>query len=182
MEQKFKEKIIEIAEGKGWSTHIYEFGNEEQISFQRYSPAGQDFSFCVCTNGNSSASLLKKIADYYEDFDPDSEAMLWCDERGHGKNGTPKRLKDIIIDFEKIEEEIHQLLLEFEKNEGKLIQATIHKVKVQITEYLQRIVEVDAINEEDACNIVEEMIDGEEIVLTADDFTTREIKAYISNE
>lgn len=55
-------------------------------------------------------------------------------------------------------------------------------MKVQITEYLQRIVEVDAINEEDACNIVEEMIDGEEIVLTADDFTTREIKAYISNE
>lgn len=183
MEQKLKDLIIEIGEKNGWSVDFFE-NNENcvNVNFQRYSSAGQDFSFGVEVNDNNPQGLLDDIDNYYQEFNPDGEALLWCDNDGHGKNGAPYRLKDIIADFEEIEEEIHQLLLEFEKNEDKLIQATVHKVKVQVTEYLQRIVEVDAINEDDACEKVEEMINGEEIVLTDDDFTTREIKVYISNE
>lgn len=51
----------------------------------------------------------------------------------------------------------------------------MNKYKVEITEYLQRIVEVDADNERDAIEKVESMYDKEEIVLSADDFTVKEI-------
>lgn len=60
----------------------------------------------------------------------------------------------------------------------ELEKAAIHKVKVQVTEYLQKVVEVDAINGSDACDKVEEMVNGSEIILTADDFTTRNIEPY----
>ena len=45
-------------------------------------------------------------------------------------------------------------------------------------EYLQKVVEVDAINGSDACDKVEEMVNGSEIILTSDDFTTRKIEPY----
>lgn len=183
MERKLEELIIEIAANEGWSVDISEINeNVDNICFQCYSPAGKDFSFDVEVKNNNPEILLKEMTDYYDDFNPDREALLWCDENGHGLRGAPKRLKDIIIDFEKVEEAIHQLLLTFNGLKKKLEQAAIHKVKVQITETLQKIVEVDAINGEDACDKVEELVNGSEIVLTADDFTTREIKAYISNE
>ena len=50
------------------------------------------------------------------------------------------------------------------------------KYKVEITEYLQRTISIKADNEDDALDKVEELYDNEEIVLSADDFTTKEIK------
>ena len=87
-------------------------------------------------------------------------------------------MKDIIIDFEEIEKEIKELLEVFNLQKDELEKAVIHKFKVQVTEYLQKVVEVDAINGRDACEKVEEMVNGSEIILTADDFTTRNIELY----
>lgn len=183
MEQKLEEMIIEIAANEGWSVDIYEISERvDNVCFQRYSPAGQDFSFDVGIKNNSPERLLKEMADYYDDFNPDREALQWCDQDGHGINGAPKRLKDIIIDFEKVEESIHQLQLTFNCLKKSLEQAATHKVEVQITETLQKIVEVDAINGEDACDKVEELVNGSEIILTADDFTGREVEAYGKND
>ena len=50
------------------------------------------------------------------------------------------------------------------------------KYKVEITEYLQRTIEIDADNENDAIAKVSNMYHNEEIVLSADDFTDKEIK------
>lgn len=183
MEQKLEELIIEIAAGEGWTVDIYEINeNVDNICFQCYSPAGKDFSFDVEVKNNNPEILLKGMADYYDDFNPDREALQWCDEEGHGTNGAPKRLKNIIIDFEKIEEVIHRLLLTLQRRKKELEQAAIHKVKVQITETLQKIVEVDAINDEDACEQVEEFVNGSEIILSGDDFIGREIEAYGEND
>lgn len=87
-------------------------------------------------------------------------------------------MKDIIIDFEEIEKEIKELLEVFNLQIEELEKAAIHKVKVQVTEYLQKVVEVDAINGSDACDKVEEIVNGLEIILTADDFTTRKVEPY----
>jgi hypothetical protein len=35
--------------------------------------------------------------------------MLWVDDSGHGKNGAPYRLRDIIDDMENVEEELLEL-------------------------------------------------------------------------
>lgn len=54
----------------------------------------------------------------------------------------------------------------------------MEKFKILITEHLQKIIEVDSVDVNDACKKVEEMIKGSEITLTADDFTTRDIEYY----
>lgn len=179
MEQKLLDLIISIGQNKGWTVDFLDHDNKlVDVCFQRYSPADQDFNMAIEITDNDPKEFLKNLANYYENFDPDSEALNWCDKEGHGINGAPKRLKDIIIDFEEIEKEIKELLEVFNLQIEELEKAAIHKVKVQVTEYLQKVVEVDAINGSDACDKVEEMVNGSEIILTADDFTTRKIEPY----
>lgn len=179
MEQKLIEKITEIGEKKGWKVDFSENDKTHvDVYFQRYSPAGKDFYMSIEIVDNDTEVFLQNLSDYYENFNPDGEALNWCDEEGHGTNGAPKRLKDIIIDFEGIEKEIKELLEVFNLRIEDLEKAAIHKVKVQVTEYLQKVVEVAAINGSDACEKVEEMVNGSEIILTADDFTTRNIEPY----
>ncbi len=50
------------------------------------------------------------------------------------------------------------------------------KYKVEITEYLQKTIEVDAKDENEAYSKVKQMYDNEGIVLSADDFTGKEFK------
>ena len=50
------------------------------------------------------------------------------------------------------------------------------KYKVEITEFLQKTIEVDAQDEKEAYSKVKQMYDDEKIVLSADDFTDKEIK------
>lgn len=179
MEQKLLDLIISIGQNKGWTVDFIGHDNKlGDVCFQRYSPAGQDFNMEIEIDDNDPKDFLKSLAYYYENFEPDGEALNWCDGQGHGKNGAPNRLKDIIIDFEEIEKEIKELLDVFNLRIEELEKAAIHKVKVQVTEHLQKVVEVDAINGSDACEKVEEMVNGSEIILTADDFTTRDIEPY----
>ena len=44
------------------------------------------------------------------DFDPDYEAYLWIGDDGHGRNGAPYHIKDIVSDMEEAEEQIYELL------------------------------------------------------------------------
>lgn len=55
-------------------------------------------------------SLIGNIKEYYDNFDVDSEAHLWLDETGHGKNGAPYRMKDVVKDMEEAEKMIDRLL------------------------------------------------------------------------
>lgn len=40
----------------------------------------------------------------------DSEAYLWLDSNGHGKNGAPYRMRDVLDDMEEAEKMIEALL------------------------------------------------------------------------
>lgn len=94
-------KFIKIAEDLGWS--IYQ--DEREIELQKYIWSGQDFSFSV----RKGFDFYRQVEDYYNSFDPDEEALLWVDDSGHGKNGAPYRLRDIIDDMEKVEEKLLEL-------------------------------------------------------------------------
>lgn len=86
------EQITQIAESLGWKIEV----DESDITFSRHTTAGQDFSFSV----NKNKNITDEVLDYYEGYDPSEEAILWCDNSGHGKNGAPHHLKDIIADME----------------------------------------------------------------------------------
>lgn len=81
-----------------------------EFEFSQSTDFGQDFSFSASMNDGDIYSLIKDVNDYYEGYDPDEEAMLWVGSDGHGKNGAPYRLSDIIKDMEQAESMVSELL------------------------------------------------------------------------
>lgn len=149
------------------------------VEFQRYTSAGQDYSFSIDVNDNDPQDFLDNLEEFYNDFDYEEEAMLWVGKDGHGKNGAPYFLTDILKDTKEIDDCLHQLYNAFEKDKDKLFKAARHKIRVQITEYLQKTIEVDAFNEEYAIAKAQDMINDDEVILTGDDFTSREYDCLI---
>ncbi len=80
------------------------------FEFSKYTPAGQDFSFSATMKDNSLDSLVADMEEYYEGFEVDSETYLWLDDNGHGKNGAPYRMKDVLADMEAAKKYIESLL------------------------------------------------------------------------
>lgn len=105
-----EKKFILIAERLGWSVTKDRY----DIELQFYTDYGQDFSFSV----NRNEDYVKQVYDYYNSFDPEQEALLWVGDDGHGKNGAPYHLKDIIKDMEEVEymlEKLYETLIDFKK-------------------------------------------------------------------
>ena len=110
------EKIISIATNNGWSVNTNNFKNKcVQFEFSQFTPAGQDFNFCATLRENDPQILVENIKEYYYDYDSDAEAYLWIGEDGHGKNGAPYYIKDIVDDMEAAKEMIYQLYIELDK-------------------------------------------------------------------
>lgn len=110
------QKIISIAEGKGWSVHIEEVNKDlTHFEFSQFTPAGQDFSFTAELTDEDPKTLIRSIKEYYDSFDADAEAYVWIGGDGHGKNGAPYHIKDIVNDMETTAEMVYELYLELDK-------------------------------------------------------------------
>ena len=118
MDKKF-EKIYEIAERNGWQADCYyvgEQGTEVTFSFEKYSPAGQDFYFEVSVPNEEDEDIFydnvaDAIYEYLEGFDVSYETYIWLDETGHGRNGAPYDMKELYEDMEACEDMTHDLWL-----------------------------------------------------------------------
>ncbi len=108
-QQEFIDRIIEIAEGQGFSVDTEITDDEVRFTFSQYTDFGQDFSFEVVMKDYDIYTLIGEVEDYYEGYDPDEEAMLWVGPDGHGKNGAPYRLTDVVKDMEQCEQMIKNL-------------------------------------------------------------------------
>lgn len=53
--------------------------------------------------------LTREIFNRYEAFDPDEETALWLGPDGHGRNGAPYHIQDILDEMNQIDEELRQL-------------------------------------------------------------------------
>lgn len=110
-----QDKIEWINGWNDWSADIIERNGGTIIcEFQKYSPAGQDFSFNIWTDDDGS-SLAHDIFEYYENFDVSSEAYLLLNCTGHGMNGAPYDMKDVYEDMEACAEMVKELYLYAEK-------------------------------------------------------------------
>ena len=123
MDKKF-EKIYEIAEREGWQADCYYVNKKTElcVSFEKYSPAGQDFYFSVSVpNEDDEDILYNNVADaiyeYWEGFDVSYETYIWLDETGHGMNGAPNDMMDAYKDMQSCEDMIHDLWLALEGRE-----------------------------------------------------------------
>ena len=99
-----QQKITELAEILGWSVDFSESQNgKTDVNFAKYTSYGQDFNFSVELEDDDMEAFIDNIHEYYENFDVDEEAYIWIGSDGHGKNGAPYHIADIVKDMEEAE-------------------------------------------------------------------------------
>lgn len=54
-------------------------------------------------------TLIKDVYDYWQSYDPDYEATLWIGQDGHGQNGAPYHISDIVHDMEECDNRLEEL-------------------------------------------------------------------------
>ena len=113
------DRITECAEAKGWSVHTSKNPKAEiwQFEFSQYTKAGQDFNFYAEMKDGDPDNLIKSVREYYEGFDPEEEAYIWIGEDGHGKNGAPYHICDIVADMEDADCMVLDLLATLEETD-----------------------------------------------------------------
>ena len=120
-------KVTDIAQEKGWSINVEDENKTSiQFEFQRYTKYGQDFNFNADMQDEDIDTLIAGMKRYYEDFDPDYEAYLWIGDDGHGRNGAPYHIKDIVSDMEEAEEQIYELLQALSSSESIFTESTVN--------------------------------------------------------
>lgn len=164
MNEKF-EKIYEIAEREGWQVD-YQYVDEQEacvnFSFEKYSPAGQDFYFEVSVpNEEGEDTFYENVAEaiftYWEGFDVCYETYIWLDETGHGRNGAPYDMKELYEDMQACEDMIYDLWLALEGKEKP--------IKTKQKQYVYEVFECDAwhrtssMEHKATCNSLKEAVD-----------------------
>lgn len=96
------EKFIDACESLGWTVREYDDGSAD---LSQYSPAGEDFSFCVETE-----NFAEEIRSYYNDFDSDEHAEMWIEAKRNGKSGIPS-IRRLIEDADAIESMLEDLAI-----------------------------------------------------------------------
>ena len=102
--KNYIDKVIELAESLDWKVTVD--GND--VDFQYYTNYGQDCHMNI-TLAEDFDKFTDEIYSYYENYDVSEETALWIDESGHGKNGAPYDIEDILNDMKEFESAIHEL-------------------------------------------------------------------------
>lgn len=101
--------LIAAAEELDWKVTY----DGEGLELEKYSSFGQDF---ICNiEGVDGGVLFRNLESYIESYDPCEEAVKWVGEDGHGKNGAPDDLRDIISDMEECQDMMKELLKKWEE-------------------------------------------------------------------
>lgn len=105
-------KIFEKAVYLGWC--IKEDGNYFFLS--QKSPAGISVTIEL-KRTNSMKKFIEIIFDAYRDFDVSSETMNWIDGTGHGINGAPYELENVLNEIKWCKNALCRLWYELEEIE-----------------------------------------------------------------
>lgn len=135
-------------------------GNQYSCDIQKYSPAGQDCSFTLDMEKDNPSSVEKALDELYENYDPEAETMLWIGPDGHGKNGAPYHLSDVLKDMEAVEkdlEESAEKMSVFVSNFG--IEYTKDEIGKLFLENCERIGGGTVVNEEHAIELAKRVTD-----------------------
>lgn len=111
MTEELKERIEEIANDNDWSCNMYvDTNGTEYIEFETHTPAGQDLIVTIdVVDDVDMLGVSAKICEYAKNFDECEEAYLWLDDTGHGKNGAPYHMGDVLEDMVNAKHMIYDL-------------------------------------------------------------------------
>lgn len=111
-QQVIIDKITEAAESVDWSVTIS--NNDDgslDVNFNTDTKFGQDLNCWGTLKDNDYKSLAEEIKNWYEGYDPDEETMLLVGPDGHGKNGAPYHLSDVLADMQDAESKLEDLAI-----------------------------------------------------------------------
>lgn len=106
-----RKQIEKAAEATGWNVTIDKRNKKEgggyDIAFQMYTDFGQDVNeeFCV----KHLEDIKHEVYECLENYDPSEEASLWLDDTGHGTNGAPHDMEDVLNDMKEVENALERL-------------------------------------------------------------------------
>lgn len=103
-----KRTFIDICEEYGWRVNETEY----EFELQQFSPAGEDFLFCV-----PKVNPVTEVWDYYISFDPEEHASMWCEARKTVK-GVPG-LRVLVEDADKIDRMLEKLAVRLFVEDGR---------------------------------------------------------------
>mgnify|MGYP000659875037 FL=1 len=104
------ETIENIAELCGWKVSI------DNTTFEFEQMIGtHDFVFAIQCEEKSLQSFVIQLENYLKNFDVDYETSIWIGKDGHGKNGAPYHIKDILDEMYSAKEQIATLLYELKR-------------------------------------------------------------------
>ena len=104
------EKIENIAELCGWKVSI------DNVDFEFEQMIGtKDFVFSIQCEERKLQSFVIQLEKYLKNFDVDYETSLWIGKDGHGVNGAPYHIKDILEEMYLAKEQIAILLYEIKR-------------------------------------------------------------------
>lgn len=95
--------FLKLSEDLDWSYNVSDTHNERGevcVELEKYSPQDQDFIATIWFENENEQDFIDKLRNYWEDYDPDEEAVAWVGDDGHGKNGAPYSLRDVLNDME----------------------------------------------------------------------------------
>lgn len=103
------ETIENVAELCGWKVSI------DNMTFEFEKMIGtQDFVFYIQCE-RELQSFVIQLENYLKNFDVDYETSIWIGEDGHGINGAPYHIKDILEEMYLAKEQIAILLHKIKK-------------------------------------------------------------------
>lgn len=106
MNKKLFKLIQKVAESEDWSVEFCE--EDSQLLFSLNIPDfTYDGSFEVTLT--TASALVQEVRVTAENFDADEETYLWLGPDGHGRNGAPYRLRDILNEMETFQERLLRL-------------------------------------------------------------------------
>lgn len=104
------ETIENVAELCGWKVSI------DDMTFEFEQMIGtQDFVFYIQCEKRELQSFVIQLENYLKDFDVDYETSIWIGKDGHGINGAPYHIKDILKDMYLAKVQIAILLYEIKR-------------------------------------------------------------------
>lgn len=110
MTDELKNRIEKIASDNDWKVRFYEQDGQENIEFEGYTPVGQDLIVNIWDNHfDTLADVEDALWHYAGVFDPDEEAYKWLGPDGHGKNGAPYHMADVLEDMVDAKQMIYDL-------------------------------------------------------------------------
>ena len=94
------EELLKVIEAEGWSVCPSIQDGKHIVEISVFSPAGEDFCPTIWYGDGSTQEFVEELGKYIDGYDVDEETYLWLGPDGHGKNGAPYHIKDLLADKE----------------------------------------------------------------------------------